>query len=511
MEAVLNDVSGPAAPPGPFNLERLENLALLEAMYGEFSNTRLAHQLAEQVRLDVEGVDWTLPMPKVWRVLLDRAHRSDLLPALLRAVLIDHERAAAHAALELYLGVPGHPEEEAVVELLGAQFWRANAARLVVSFAGLQLADINWAQPMVRVWAEAVRLARTAGLLHTLLHTALDQLEPTSESYTALLDQLDLLGWSERELEDLASLFASWYHEDRTAHRIMVYAGLDVADVYWGQPMRRVWSDIVHLARRRALLHSLARVIEGDGVVSVKNHRHYRELLGVTRGARPRSLEKIVNRSSLVPMPFLTFGAKCGAAVVRIRIDGKGMGTGFLIAPDLVLTARLILISSAGEPPATSVEIDFGYEETDVGEIALADTFRGRIDTIASGLVGPDGWAVIRTNGNPGSKYPPLKLEPQIPSIGDRVSVIQHPGGGLKRIALLDGMVRSVDDQMISYTSETLPGSTGAPVFDEGWRVVAIHVLAHLIDLPDGAGKELRRSGLRIEPVLRDLKTAGLL
>ena len=55
------------------------------------------------------------------------------------------------------------------------------------------------------------------------------------------------------------------------------------------------------------------------------------------------------------------------------------------------------------------------------------------------------------------------------------VSVIQHPSGQPKQIALFDSHVIGTKDDFIFYTADTMSGSSGSPVFSEHWNLVALH------------------------------------
>lgn len=61
------------------------------------------------------------------------------------------------------------------------------------------------------------------------------------------------------------------------------------------------------------------------------------------------------------------------------------------------------------------------------------------------------------------------------PEVGEHVSIIQHPGGGAKQIALTANQVVNLFDHRLQYTTDTLPGSSGSPVFNDAWNVVALH------------------------------------
>ncbi len=62
-----------------------------------------------------------------------------------------------------------------------------------------------------------------------------------------------------------------------------------------------------------------------------------------------------------------------------------------------------------------------------------------------------------------------------MPAKGDHVTIIQHPEGGPKQIALNENRVTNIYNYHVQYTTDTMPGSSGSPVFNDKWQVVAIH------------------------------------
>ncbi|MCD9189215.1 MAG: serine protease [Pyrinomonadaceae bacterium] len=55
------------------------------------------------------------------------------------------------------------------------------------------------------------------------------------------------------------------------------------------------------------------------------------------------------------------------------------------------------------------------------------------------------------------------------------VNIIQHPGGGPKRIALRNNLVYSAEYPLLHYYTDTLGGSSGSPVFNDSWQVIGLH------------------------------------
>jgi tetratricopeptide (TPR) repeat protein len=73
----------------------------------------------------------------------------------------------------------------------------------------------------------------------------------------------------------------------------------------------------------------------------------------------------------------------------------------------------------------------------------------------------------------------PIELDPttELPDRDDtsRVYVIGHPLGGRLSFSLNDNLLLDYDDARMHYRAPTQPGSSGSPVFDDQWRLVALH------------------------------------
>ncbi|MFJ1567897.1 trypsin-like serine peptidase [Streptomyces erythrochromogenes] len=69
----------------------------------------------------------------------------------------------------------------------------------------------------------------------------------------------------------------------------------------------------------------------------------------------------------------------------------------------------------------------------------------------------------------------PLKEAQGKAVIGELVSIIQHPNGEPKQLALRDDQIVDVLDDFVHYSADTARGSSGAPVFNDQWEVVALH------------------------------------
>ncbi len=68
-----------------------------------------------------------------------------------------------------------------------------------------------------------------------------------------------------------------------------------------------------------------------------------------------------------------------------------------------------------------------------------------------------------------------LSTGPGKPKVGDHVTIIQHPLGGPKQVAITANQVVNLFEHRLQYTTDTQPGSSGSPVFDDRWKVIALH------------------------------------
>jgi endonuclease G len=206
----------------------------------------------------------------------------------------------------------------------------------------------------------------------------------------------------------------------------------------------------------------------------------------------PNGMERVLGISDLCSINFLARGLEAAKAVARIRVrhrDGLGewYGTGFLVAPGLLLTNHHVLANA--EQAALAVA-EFNFEHDLHGVEAPRRAFNltpSRLFYTDSALdfslveVAPRSF-----DGMPLAEFGHLPLLPGSGKAvdGEWVSMIQHPGGQPKQIAIRDSqiVVLSPEDadnisleDFIHYSTDSEPGSSGSPVLSDQWQVVALH------------------------------------
>jgi endonuclease G len=84
--------------------------------------------------------------------------------------------------------------------------------------------------------------------------------------------------------------------------------------------------------------------------------------------------------------------------------------------------------------------------------------------------------------------------------LGEYVSIIQHPGGAPKALTIRENKITDVVDDYIQYSADTKEGSSGSPVFNDEWIVVALHHAG--VPDPKGSGQYISNEGVRISSIV---------
>ncbi|KDN74910.1 trypsin-like serine peptidase [Streptomyces olindensis] len=215
----------------------------------------------------------------------------------------------------------------------------------------------------------------------------------------------------------------------------------------------------------------------------------------------PDANERIINLSNeLQAWSFLPRGVRAGATVARItlRRDGRELphGTGFMVSPRLMMTnhhvlpdegfARDCFVEFNAQITADNVPDTVVRMELDPGTFFAADR---RLDfALVAVAPTPDGRP-------PGEVFGWNRLSVQLGKLvlGEKVNIIGHPQGRLKEIALRDNAVLVRLDDFVHYTTDTEPGNSGSPVFNDQWEVVALHHSG--VPKKDDQGRLLRKDG----------------
>ena len=224
-----------------------------------------------------------------------------------------------------------------------------------------------------------------------------------------------------------------------------------------------------------------------------------------------KSFEKITSEfSTLLPINFLSKGLVKARSVARVCIpqgSWNELGSGFLLKENWFVTNNHVI---KDRQSAERGKVQFNFEESDNGNVIEATeyTFDAKENHF---FTDPDrDCTIVKLNGNPNEKFEWLTLMPVEVKKNDFVNIIQHPGGRYKQIALYHNMVMYADAKVVQYLTDTEPGSSGSPVFNSNWQVVALHNSGGTLLEPGTQQQFLRNQGININQVIDFMKEKGI-
>jgi endonuclease/exonuclease/phosphatase family metal-dependent hydrolase len=249
--------------------------------------------------------------------------------------------------------------------------------------------------------------------------------------------------------------------------------------------------DLAPATFRRLVASRYRRRVDSD-LAPVESEEERKRL-----EASIESLEKVDQTPDFLPARYLTDGTRRSMAVCRISTP-SGKGTGFLVGKGVLLTNNHVLPSR--EEAAGSVA-EFNLEDGKTPSVVkcLPDELYVTDRDLDFTLVACD------TTGIADIPPIPLSRDPASITRRERAAIIQHPAGRKKEVALHNSEVTRVKDKVIHYRTDTEPGSSGSPVFNDRWELVALHH-AGWIEADGRATNE----GIRIPPIVARLEQLGV-
>ncbi|MGP1488467.1 MAG: DNA/RNA non-specific endonuclease [Peptoanaerobacter stomatis] len=219
------------------------------------------------------------------------------------------------------------------------------------------------------------------------------------------------------------------------------------------------------------------------------------------------AMERIMGKSDLFPISYLQMGTNSGNSICRIQIrDDRGSfigsGTGFLVSENVLMTNNHVIDSMR---TALNSIAEFNYQD-DVNFMPCPTcTFRLNPEQFFVTDEELD-FTLVALKDNPSSDKQPkdfghLHLIAEEGKIleGEYVSIIQHPNGGPKAVTIRENKVSSILDDFIHYLTDTEPGSSGSPVFNDQWIVVALYHSG--VPNPNKKNTWIANEGIRISSI----------
>lgn len=218
--------------------------------------------------------------------------------------------------------------------------------------------------------------------------------------------------------------------------------------------------------------------------------------------------ERVLGHNDLVPIVYLRQGLTAARAVCLVQLNDSPQGSGFLIGSGLLLTNNHVL---RDEAQAAQGSLIFNYQLNEQGNLEPTATFKLRPDLFfASSEPAALDYAVVAVEPlsldgqHQLASYGVLALSAELGKAfdGEFLTIIQHPRGSFKKIGLRENEFLGFADSdqgpsgnqwYIDYTTDTLPGSSGAPVLNDQWQLVALH--SRGVEARDPAGNILLVDG----------------
>ena len=228
-------------------------------------------------------------------------------------------------------------------------------------------------------------------------------------------------------------------------------------------------------------------------------------------GASPAAQERILGTNDLVDVIYLLQALNAARSVGRVVLRNQagreiGYGTGFKVAPNLLLTNHHVLETDT--IAATSlVEFDYELDQTgsprpttrfalDPDSLYISDR---RLDFALVAII-PE--PIFGQGQLPGYGFLRMIREQGKVNPGEFVTIIQHPSGLPKQIALRENRLLSIEELVLWYQSDTAQGSSGSPVFNDSWQIVGLHHSG--VPRKDEAGNWLLKNGEPAGPDAED-------
>lgn len=323
---------------------------------------------------------------------------------------------------------------------------------------------------------------------------------------------------------NLNYLFAGLYPFKNDAYALAVKAKLTAHNIAFVDKPVTNWFNIIQQADHQSRVSDLVNAALQDFPDNISLQA---ALDGALTGIKPIEFsnadqwkdvdanavdqyEKIIGKeSTLLDIAYLEIGLLRSKSVGRVVLPDGSTGSGFLIDNNILVTNNHV-ISSAGE--AAECKVQFNYQRNPDGlALKMTEYDLDPDNGFATSPKEKDDWTAVKVKGDANAKWGALAMKPNQTEKNSRVTIIQHPNGLHKQIALHHNYVRYADDNIVQYLTDTLPGSSGSPVFDTDWQLIALHHSGGNLREPGTKRIAFRNEGIHINKVISGIQKAGMM
>lgn len=237
-------------------------------------------------------------------------------------------------------------------------------------------------------------------------------------------------------------------------------------------------------AERERGLDSIARFGPGAADSAQRQLQHARREANKAAAGVPVFTERIIGTRDFVAYAPSAQAGTAASPVARITTmpDGgyvaQGVASGLLLPGSLLLTNHHVFPAAAY---AVGFAANFGYAEDERG---VSDGIYFELDP--AGFFYADkafdfALVAVKPLGVKGEKLAAVGATRLIEAtgkvlVGAALNIIQHPLGGPRKYAISNNrLVDLLPEGFLHYETDTEPGSSGSPVYSDGWELVALH------------------------------------
>ncbi len=217
-----------------------------------------------------------------------------------------------------------------------------------------------------------------------------------------------------------------------------------------------------------------------------------------------RMFERILGNSrDLLSIEFFEQGLSAAASVGLVSTDGTENGTGFLVGPGVMMTNWHVL--ETAEMAARS-DLMLDFEANRFGPRKTAQIFP--LNPTALFVADPEldfALVAVAPKAVQGRELRDFGFLPLIGRTGkavagEYINIVQHPGGKVKQMCVRNNRILDLPgtslnpgspelDPFLLYEADTERGSSGSPVCNDQWEVVALHHASLPRNSRSGKGK----------------------
>lgn len=235
--------------------------------------------------------------------------------------------------------------------------------------------------------------------------------------------------------------------------------------------------------RINSRIQHLTQIAEKNQNFSLGSKEKYEFYANKSSLLESLGFERLIGKTDFLSINFLELALSVARFVGRINIRSspsrtKGYGTGFMVSPRLLMTNHHVFPTPE---EATFSEIEFDYQNDRQGRLLPIVTFgfspkeffitskeldytlvAVKEESISGVKVRRYGWTrLIESQGKA--------------ILGESLNIIQHPKGEPKQLVLRSNQLVDLFDNYAHYVADTERGSSGAPVYNDQWELVALH------------------------------------